>query len=58
MDTKEVSVGLEGTLLLADICEALPLAHSSRTLVISVEGRMTPARCLYASTAHSFGMTL
>lgn len=52
-------MGLEGALLLADICQALPLAHSGRTAVISVsKGRMTPARCLYARTAHSFGMTL
>lgn len=36
MDVKEVSVGLEETLLRAGIFEALPLAHSCRRPVIPV----------------------
>lgn len=36
MDAKEVSMGMEETLLLAGTCEALPLAHSCRRPAISV----------------------
>lgn len=36
MDVKDFSTGLEETLLLAGICEALPLAHSCRMPGISV----------------------